>query len=380
MSFSALEKQAMQLALQQAALGRGNVHPNPMVGAVLLRDEQITGQAFHTAYGEPHAEAQLLNSLPVEQTTGSTLVVNLEPCNHQGQTPPCAPLIIRQGVARVVIATRDPNPDVAGDGVAFLRHHGVEVECGLLAEQAAQLNRGFLTRYQLGRPRVTLKIARTLDDCITPAGSTSGRITGDEARRDTHRLRAEHDAILVGVDTILNDDPQLNVRHAKGSDASAPIPVKIVLDQRLRIPEASAVVRQAQQEPLWMLTTSDVMHSEKAAQLRKQGVELFPLATEEDLLDPRAILALLLERGVNSVLIEGGARVYHSFVSAGLFDELIVYTAPWIAGDGLRLHEFNNRVDLELLHHSQLGNDTRTVYSLPEVNQRWHEYISRQED
>ncbi len=374
MSFSAVEKQAMHIALQQAVQGRGSVHPNPMVGAVLLRDEQIVGQAFHSAYGEPHAEAQLLHSLPVEQTRGSTLVVNLEPCNHLGQTPPCTKLIVEREVVRVVIATRDPNQQVEGGGVAFLRQHGVEVECGLLAEEAAHLNRGFLTRHLLDRPQVTVKIARTIDDCITPAGASSGRITGEEARRDTHTLRIEHDAILVGVDTILNDDPQLNVRH-DGNDISALTPVKIVLDQRLRITETATVVKQARQEPLWVLTTQDVIHSEKAGQLRRLGVELFPIDIEDNLLNPQAVLALLLARGINSVLVEGGARVHHTFVNAGLFDELIVYTAPWMAGDGLRLHRLNSRIDLELLHHSQLGSDTRTVYSLPEINKHWREFI-----
>ena len=376
MSFSAVEKQAMQLALQLAEQGRGNVHPNPMVGAVLLRDKKIIAQAFHTACGEPHAEARLLHSLSVEQTRGTTLVVNLEPCNHQGQTPPCTRLIVRREVARVVIATRDPNTQVEGGGAAFLRQQGVEVECGLLADQAARLNRGFLTRHQLGRPQVTLKIARTLDDCITPAGMTRGRITGNESRRDTHLLRAEHDAILTGIVTILNDDPQLNVRHTDRSAIPVPTPVKVVLDQRLRIPETAVIVKQARQEPLWLLTNQNVIHSEKAEQLRELGVELFPVETEKELLDPRAILDLLLERGINSVLIEGGARVYHSFVSAELFDELIVYTAAWIAGAGLQLHRFNSRVDLELLQQSRLGSDIRTVYSLPQVNQQWQEFVN----
>ncbi|MBL7032796.1 MAG: bifunctional diaminohydroxyphosphoribosylaminopyrimidine deaminase/5-amino-6-(5-phosphoribosylamino)uracil reductase RibD [Candidatus Delongbacteria bacterium] len=382
MSFSVLERQAMQLALQLAEQGRGQVSPNPLVGAVLLRDGAITGQAFHERLGGLHAEAQLLQSLPASVTEGATLVVNLEPCNHQGRTPPCARLVAERGIKRVVIATRDPNQQVKGGGAEFLRHQGVVVECGLLAVEAARLNRGFLARHLLEHPWVTLKIARTLDNCITPAGSTTGAITGVAAHRDSHRLRAEHDAILVGINTIINDNPQLNVRHLPpanpaGSDAAGPLstPVKVVLDQRLRLPLTSHVVKRVPAEPLWVLTSEDAIETEAADKLRKAGVVLIPIASVDGLLDPAQVLGVLLERGINSVLIEGGAGVYHTFSAAACFDELVIYTAGWIAGDGLQLRPAPTRLELELDDVIQIENDTRARYSIPTVSRRWLQFI-----
>ncbi len=373
MTFSAPEHRAMQRALTIAGAGRGRVSPNPLVGAVLLRDDRIIGEAYHARCGDLHAEARLLSELPEAAARGATLVLNLEPCCHHGRTPPCAELVAEHGLKRVVIAMRDPNPLVAGGGVEYLRRAGIEVASGLMTEAAMELNRGFLARHLRGRPWLTLKLARTLDGCITPAGATTGRITGEAAQRNVHRLRSGHDAILVGINTVLCDDPQLNVRHGDG-----PHPLKLVLDSRLRLPLDARIVKQAERESLIVLTDENVIQSDQAVSLRDRGVEVAAVPRSDDGLDLRRVVELLRERGVNSLLVEGGGEVFNSFVSHDLYDGIVFYTGGWLAAAGRQVPAPAAGRELELSGVIQLDNDLRADYLAPVTREWWRRFAIEQ--
>ena len=319
------------LSLALAARGLGNVWPNPAVGCVVERDGVIVGRGWTQAGGRPHAETMALQQAGT-RAAGATAYVSLEPCAHHGQTPPCAEALIAAGIARVVIAAADPDGRVDGRGAEMLRAAGIKVDWAEadMAAAAEALNAGFLSKTLRRRPLVTLKLASTLDGRIATAGGESQWITGPEARARGHLMRAEHDAILVGIGTALADDPELTCRLPGLGPRS---PVRVVLDSRLRLPGGSRLAGGAREHPLWLLTGL----GQGSQTLEDSGAEILtvPLGADDGI-DLAAALACLAERGITRLLVEGGSAVTTAFLSAGLVDNLAWFRAPGvIGGDGL---------------------------------------------
>jgi diaminohydroxyphosphoribosylaminopyrimidine deaminase/5-amino-6-(5-phosphoribosylamino)uracil reductase len=311
---------AMTLALTLAARGLGRVWPNPAVGCVILRDGHIIGRGWTQAGGRPHAETEALRRAGAA-ARGATAVVSFEPCSHHGETPPCADALIEAGIRQVVTATEDPDPRVHGRGIERLRAAGVAVTTGTGEEAARALNRGFILKVTQQRPMFTLKLATSLDGRIAAAGGDSRWITGPEARQVAHRLRASHDAVLVGAATALSDDPELTCR-LPGMEASQP--VRIVLDGRLRLP--------ARRHPTWIVTAEDA-DRERVRAVRHAGAEVIVLPHQAGAgCAPAAIAKALAERGLTRVLIEGGGQVAGSFVRDGLVDDIAWFRAPTLLG------------------------------------------------
>ncbi|MBM4288812.1 MAG: bifunctional diaminohydroxyphosphoribosylaminopyrimidine deaminase/5-amino-6-(5-phosphoribosylamino)uracil reductase RibD [Deltaproteobacteria bacterium] len=318
----------MALALKLAAKGVGFTSPNPMVGAVVVKDGHIVGQGYHRRYGLPHAEVEALRQAGA-LARGGTLYVTLEPCNHHGQTPPCTEAVLSAGILRVVIANHDPNPRVTGGGADFLRQQGLIVDCGLLAEAGERLNEAFFKAVTTGRPFVIVKAAASLDGKIATRTGDSQWITGPKARTWVHRLRHQVDAILVGVNTVLADDPQLTTRlpHGQGKD-----PIRIILDSRLRIPLTAQVLTQKSIAPTWVACTT-AASPEKRAALTSLGADIITVAPNpENRVDLGALLSILGERRVQSILVEGGAEVHGAFFDARLVDKFHLFLAPKFIG------------------------------------------------
>ena len=310
----------LRLALRLAARGRYRASPNPMVGAVVVRDGEIVGQGYHRRAGGPHAEVEALNDAG-ERARGGTIYVTLEPCNHQGRTPPCSERVLESGIRRVVACHRDPDPKVGGGGFARLREAGVEVESGILLEEAVRLNWRFLVSTLLGRPAVTLKWAMSLDGKIATVKSESQWISSPGGRRWGLDQRERNDAILIGSGTALDDDPRLNRRLGKAAGPN----VRVVLDRRLRLsPEARLLELEG---PVLVYTQADA-DGERRAELETRGATVVGL---EDV-EPVSVLADLHRRGVRSLLVEGGGTVAASFAAAGTFDRVGVDCAPMLIG------------------------------------------------
>jgi diaminohydroxyphosphoribosylaminopyrimidine deaminase/5-amino-6-(5-phosphoribosylamino)uracil reductase len=334
----------MRRALTLAARGRGKTRPNPLVGAVITRGGRVVAEGFHRRAGAPHAEVNALARLPRGAARGATLYVNLEPCCHTGRTGPCTEAILAAGIGRVVVGMRDPNPLVDGRGVARLRRAGVRVDVGCLEAESRALNRAFAIWVRARRPLVTLKAAASLDGFIAPAKIARPRrrrapvwITGPEARRVAHELRAAHDAVLVGSGTVLADDPHLTVRlprlAARSSDATA-APTRVVLDGRLRTPPDAHVL--ARGAPTIIFTRRGAAPARVRA-LRAAGAEVVELAAARGPLPIAAVLRALAARDIQSVLVEGGAAVHGAFIEAGLVDDVALFVAPRLLGGGVPL-------------------------------------------
>lgn len=359
----------MKAALALAARGLGRVSPNPSVGCVLVRVDggrpRVVGRGWTQPGGRPHAETQSLDRAG-EAARGATAYVSLEPCAHQGKTGPCAQALIDAGIARVVGAVSDPDPRVAGRGFAMLEKAGVAVEEGLCGDEARRLNAGFFLRVSESRPLVTLKIASTLDGRIATQTGHSQWITGEIARQRGHMMRATHDAIIVGSNTAIVDDPLLDCRIAGLADRT---PIRIIADGHLRLPLTSKLVRAASHSPVWIMTLPGGDASRRSA-FRDCGVELIdvPLGMEGSM-DPGLMLKALADRGVTRLLVEGGARLASSFMRARLVDRLAWFVAPkLIGGDGQaalallgvdRLDKAPHMVPQEVL---RLGEDMLTTY------------------
>lgn len=322
----------MRHALALAARGLGTVWPNPAVGCVIIGGKrEVLGRGWTRPSGRPHAETVALTEAGA-RAKGATAYVTLEPCAHYGKTPPCAEALVDAGVARVVIALEDPDPRVSGRGRDILKAAGIEVTTDICRAEAHALNAGFLLKVLEGRPLVTLKLATSLDGRIATATGESKWITGAPARQMGHRLRARHDAILVGIGTALADDPSLTCRLAGLEGRS---PVRVVLDSKGRLPADSGLVRTANETPTWVITSRAAsVHAERLA---GYGVVVIGVtAGPEGRLDPVAVLEALAERGITRLLIEGGAEVAASFLAAGAVDRLAWFRAPRIiGGDGL---------------------------------------------
>lgn len=315
----------MRRALAQAARGSGETNPNPMVGAVVVSKGRVAGEAFHARAGFPHAEVLALERAG-RRARGATLYVTLEPCAHQGRTPPCAPLVAASGVRRVVAAMRDPNPKVNGKGLALLRREGVRVEVGLLAREAMQLNQRFVVAVTKRRPFVLLKAAITLDGRIATASGDSKWITSASQRREARRLRRLYDGVLVGIGTVLADDPLL----LPTPRTKRPFH-RVVLDSKLRIPPSSRLVRSARRQPLWVVTTALASRA-KRSRLERLGVRVLAVPGRKRRVDLKRALLALHAHGVTSLMVEGGSEVLGSFLAARLFDELALFRAPLLLG------------------------------------------------
>jgi diaminohydroxyphosphoribosylaminopyrimidine deaminase / 5-amino-6-(5-phosphoribosylamino)uracil reductase len=363
----AADQRFMQLALALGRRGQGRTWPNPAVGAVVVKDGVIVGRGWTQPGGRPHAEPVALAQAG-EAALGATLYVTLEPCSHVGKSPPCADAVIASGIKRVVSAIEDPNPEVAGQGHARLRAAGISVDVGLEAAEAAHDHAGHFRRVRDRRPHVILKLAVSADDKIAAAGRKPVAISGEAAKARMHLLRAQCDAILVGIGTVQADDPMLTCR-LPGMEARSP--VRVVLDRQLRIPGTSRLVHSARATPLWVLASS-LAEAPAAMKLGAAGAQVIRVAATAPPapgLNLPAALQALAERGITRLLVEGGARVAASFVAAGLVDEFWLLRGPGEVGaDGIAalnampLSSITQSPGFRVRASEKLDSDTLTVY------------------
>ena len=324
MSQQSLDIKYMRMALRLAEKARGRTSPNPMVGAVVVKDGKIISRGWHRKAGEPHAEAIALKKAGAA-AEGAMLYVTLEPCSHTGKrTPPCTPLVIQSGAKRVVIAMIDPNPKVSGGGVKALQSAGIEVVTGVLEAEAKKLNEAFIRHVTTGTPFVTLKIAQTLDGKIATARGESQWITGEKAREEAHRLRDINDAILVGINTVLKDNPLLTTRIPSGRD-----PVRVIVDSALRIPLNAKILTQKSSAKTIVATLASAPKG-KMTKLQKAGVEVLMVKSAQGRVDLRDLMRKLGKMDITSVLIEGGAEINFSALKAGIVDKAILFIAPML--------------------------------------------------
>jgi diaminohydroxyphosphoribosylaminopyrimidine deaminase/5-amino-6-(5-phosphoribosylamino)uracil reductase len=317
----------MTRALALATRGRGLTSPNPMVGAVVVRDGAVVAEDFHARAGGPHGEAAALAAAG-DRARGATLYVTLEPCNHAGRTPPCVDAIVRAGVRRVVSATRDPNPRVTGGGAAALAAAGIEVVMGCLEREARELNRVFFTTVERQRPHVTLKWAMTLDGKIAAFDGRSRWITGEAARREAHRLRSQSDAVVTGIGTVLADDPALTVRLESPWPRE---PYRVVVDSRARLPLGAALLRTGTRSRILVAVGEDAP-APRVAALASSGVTVLQCKSREGRVDVADLCARLLGLDVTAVLLEAGGELAGAFVHGRLVDRVAVFVAPKILG------------------------------------------------
>lgn len=361
MSFSAVDHGMMARALQLAERGLWTTSPNPRVGCVLVRDGEIVGEGWHEKAGEPHAEIHALRAAG-EQACGATAYVTLEPCSHYGRTPPCAEALIAAGVSRVVAAMSDPNPLVAGQGLAMLRAAGIETASGLMENEARELNIGFVSRMTRGRPWLRLKVAASLDGKTALNNGVSQWITGPDARQDGHRWRARACAILTGIGTVRDDDPQLNVRAVETNRQ----PLRVVVDSKLETPLGAKILHGGQ-----VLVAAAVDDEKRANLLRAAGAEVVVLPNAAGKVELKDLLEELGRRGINEVHAEAGFKLNGSLLREGLVDELLLYLAPCLIGhqaSGLfnlpELTTLDGKHRLKIHDLRQVGADIRVLARL----------------
>jgi diaminohydroxyphosphoribosylaminopyrimidine deaminase/5-amino-6-(5-phosphoribosylamino)uracil reductase len=314
----------MRLALKLAKKGRGKTSPNPMVGAVVVKNGEIVGRGYHRRFGEFHAEANALKACQ-DQTGGATLYVSLEPCCHHGKTPPCTDMIIKSGIREVVCATLDPNSQVNGRGIEALREGGVEVRLGILEEEAKKLNEVYTKFITTGLPFVMLKVAQTLDGRIATKFGDSRWITQEDSRRFVHSLRGSVDAVLVGANTVKRDDPELTIHDAKGKN-----PIRIILDSSGSIPHSSKIIKENKNGKTIIATTN-----RRTSEKFQKEVEVWNLKKRGDGgVDLAQLLKKAGESQITSLLVEGGSRVFTSFLKKKLVDKIYYFLSPKILGEG----------------------------------------------
>jgi diaminohydroxyphosphoribosylaminopyrimidine deaminase / 5-amino-6-(5-phosphoribosylamino)uracil reductase len=316
----------MERALRLARKGAGWVNPNPMVGALLVKEGRIIGEGFHEFFGGPHAEVNAI-SHATESPEGSTLYVTLEPCAHHGKTPPCAELIVEKKIARVVVGMKDPNPEVYGKGIGYLRAHGAEVETGVSEDKCRALNEAFSKYIVTGLPFVVLKTAMTFDGKIATVTNASRWITGEESRKLVHRMRQEFSAVLTGVNTVIYDNPLLNIRLRGGRFKN---PLKVIADTTARIPLDAAVLTNDPQ--LSIVATTPKSDPEKRKALERMGVQVLLCPERNGYTDLDFVMRALGAMGVSSLMIEGGSTITFSALQAGLVDKVVSFVAPKILG------------------------------------------------
>ena len=361
MSFSAEDHRFMAQAIRLAQRGLYTTDPNPRVGCVLVRDGRIVGEGWHMEAGGPHAEIAALDDAGIAHARGATAYVSLEPCCHHGRTPPCSEALIKAGITRVVAAMRDPNPQVAGTGLAQLAEAGIEVASGLLEDEARALNPGYIKRMQCGRPFVRSKLAMSVDGRTALASGESKWITGPAAREDVHRLRARSSVILTGVGTVLADDPSLSVRLADGEIAVHP-PWRVVLDTHLSMPETAKMLGLPGRT--LVMTCRD--NESDVERLQRAGAEVITMPVCHNAVDPAAVLDYLGQQEVNEVILEMGATLSGTFLREGLIDEIIIYMAPVLMGHEARplfrlpgIDSMDRKVPLDITDMRRVGDDWR---------------------
>ena len=358
MNFSAVDHGMMARALQLAVRGLWTTSPNPRVGCVVVRDGEVIGEGWHEKAGEPHAEVHALR-VAGDKAKGATAYVTLEPCSHHGRTPPCAKALIGAGVSRVVAAMTDPNPLVAGQGLAMLQTAGIETASGLMENEARELNIGFVSRMTRGRPWLRLKAAASLDGKTALNNGVSQWITGPDARQDGHRWRARACAILTGIGTVRDDDPQLNVRAVE----TARQPLRIVVDSKLETPLSARILQGGQ-----VLIAAAVDDEKRANLLRSAGAEVLVLPNAAGKVELKDLLEELARRGINEVHAEAGFKLNGSLMREGLVDELLLYLAPCLIGhaaSGLfnlpELTTLDGKRCLQIRDLRQIGEDIRLI-------------------
>ena len=352
-------KYYMEKALQWADSLGGQTAPNPKVGAVIVRNHEIVGIGAHLKAGGPHAEVHALR-MAGDRANGATIYVTLEPCSHFGKTPPCAAAIVEAGISKVVIATLDPNPLVAGRGVEILKKAGIEVEVGICEEKSIRMNEVFNKFITARKPFVTLKTASTLDGKVATETGSSRWISGVESRLEVHQMRHDHQAILVGIGTVLEDNPELTTRLPHGGRN----PVRVILDSKLRIPMDSKVVRDGQ-APTWIYTTTEAP-KEKMKALQEKGISVFAISSGPKV-EIKDMLEHLGEQQISSLLVEGGSEINGSFLRAKEIDKITTFIAPKLVGGGTAPTSFGGEgiafmdqaVQLTNVSFRQVGQDLR---------------------
>ena len=319
------DEKFMARVLSLAKKGAGYVSPNPMVGAVIVdKNGRIISEGYHKRYGDLHAERAALEKIDYK-AEGCTLYVNLEPCCHYGKTPPCTEAIIKSGIKRVVIGMLDPNPSVNGKGVEILKKHKIEVNVGILEEKCRELNRFFIKWIKYKIPYVTLKWAESLDGRIATSTGDSKWISSEKSRKFAHKLRAEYDAVLVGKNTVIKDDPELTVRLVKGKN-----PVRVILDTHLNLDKGLKVFKTP--PDTWLFTAEK--RKEKIDTYERQGIKIFTVGKSNEWVSLKEVLKKLGENGITSLLVEGGQKIHTQFLKENLADEVLIVIAPIIIGKG----------------------------------------------
>ena len=322
------DEEYMRQALRLARKGLGKTSPNPMVGAVIVKEGRIIGQGYHRYFGGDHAEIDALKNAK-EDVGGATMYVTLEPCRHWGKTPPCTDAIIKNGIGKVVIGMLDPFPEMRGKSVEMLNQHGIETTVGVLEKECCALNEAYLKYVTAGVPFVTVKFAQTLDGRISTPQGGSPWISSPESLKLAHKLRATHDAILVGVGTVLADNPQLTVRLVKGKN-----PTRIILDSKLRVPLDAKVLTE-QEKARTLMAATPAADKSKLAALQRMGIEVLIVPPDADgRVDLKQLMKTLALRQISSLLVEGGAETITSFLRLNLADRIIAIIAPKLAGRG----------------------------------------------
>ncbi len=357
------DERYMRLALKLADRGKGLTSPNPCVGAVVVKDGRIIGRGYHKQFGGPHAEIYALRQ-GGSKAKGATLYVTLEPCRHYGKTPPCVDAIISSKIKRVVAAMKDPNPLNDGKGLAILRKNGVKVEVGILADEARRLNEAFIKFITRKIPFVTVKVAQSLDGKIATHRGDSKWITGERAREFTHRLRSEIDAILVGVETILKDNPLLSARPRNKSIGKIKQPAKIILDSKLRTPIAAKIFSSDSPGKV-IIATTKLAPKDKMEALKKKGAEILIMDSKDGKVNIKSLLRKLAEEGIAHILMEGGGKVLASAFEAGIVDKVLFFIAPKIIGgklaptsvEGSGIDNVNSAIRLKDVKFDRIGDD-----------------------
>jgi diaminohydroxyphosphoribosylaminopyrimidine deaminase/5-amino-6-(5-phosphoribosylamino)uracil reductase len=351
------DKYFIKITFKLARKGKDLVSPNPLVGAILVKDGQIIGKGYHKKYGGDHAEVNAIKNSK-QDIAGSTLYCNLEPCSHTNkQTPPCVPLIIQKKIKRVVISNLDPNEQVNGEGVRQLRKAGIEVDTGVLEEEGKVLNKFYFKYASEKLPYIILKIAQSIDGNISEAKNKQTWLTGKESIKYVHQLRNEYDAVLVGANTVKVDNPLLTVRDVKGRN-----PIRIIIDGKLSIPLKSKILNSTDPEKTWMFT-SHSSDAKKVKMIVERGINIFRIhESTQNLLDIKKILKVLAEHKITSLLVEGGAGIFTQFLEKDLFDEIIILQAPKILGGGKKSSNIKKMKNLRLLSAEKLGSDIKMVY------------------
>lgn len=354
----------IQLTLEIAKRGTGKVSPNPLVGCVITKNGKIIGAGYHSEFGKDHAEINAINSSR-EKLDGSALYVNLEPCAHQGNTPPCVDRIIEEKIKKVIIGTRDPNPLVSGKGIKKLKEAGIEVVEGVLKQECEELNRFFFKFIPKQQPFVTLKVAVTLDGKIADVKSNSKWISGPESRKYVHAMRNNYDAVLIGARTALSDDPELTVRYTEGRN-----PYRIVLDSKLKLPSGLKVFQENSDRKTIVITTeAGSGKKNKLKKLDKLGVNVITVKkNRNDRIHLKSLLRELGRNNITSVMVEGGSGIFTSFIKNKLFDDITIFISPKILGNGipvvnkLGIESISKSFNLKLKHSEVIGEDILAVF------------------